>query len=265
MQMVNFWQKLKKPIFALAPMDEVTDVVFRQIISEIGKPDVLFTEFVNCEGLQSAGQTKLLPRLDFTKQQRPIIAQIWGINPENFYKTAQLIKQLGFDGIDLNMGCPDKTVIKRGACSALIENPQLAQQIILATQQGAQGLPVSVKTRIGVKNIITEDWIGFLIRQNLAAIIIHGRTVKEMSKVPCHWEEIGRAVQLRNNMKSQTLILGNGDIKSIAEGEAKITEYSLDGVMIGRGIFQNPWIFSHNQQTHSVEERLELLLRHTQL
>lgn len=248
-------------------MDDVTDTVFRQIIARCGKPDVFFTEFTNAEGVCSRGRDKVGKRLIFAKIERPIVAQIWGLNPAKFLETAKMIKTMGFDGIDINMGCPEKSVIKRGSCGALINNPILAKEIIMATREGAGNLPVSVKTRIGFKNIQTEEWIGFLLKLNLVAITIHGRTVAEMSDVPNHWDEIGKAVNLRNSMKSKTLIIGNGDIKSRKEALEKAEKYKLDGIMIGRGIFNNLWIFNKNVIPEKIpyEEKLKLLIEHVTL
>ncbi|MDO8583547.1 MAG: tRNA-dihydrouridine synthase, partial [bacterium] len=158
--MKSFWENLKKPILIQAPMEDVTDTVFRQIITKCGKPDVFFTEFTNVEGMCSRGRDKVGKRLIFTPGEHPIVAQIWGLDPLKFLETAKLIKTMGFDGIDINMGCPEKSVVKRGSCGGLINNPSLAKEIILATREGAGGLPVSVKTRIGLKNIQTEEWAG---------------------------------------------------------------------------------------------------------
>jgi nifR3 family TIM-barrel protein len=263
----NFWKTLKKPILIQAPMEDVTDTVFRQIIARCGKPDVFFTEFTNVEGLCSRGRDKVGKRLIFTKSERPIVAQIWGRTPEKFFEAAKLIKQLGFDGIDINMGCPQKNVIKKGACGALINNPNLAKQIIQAVRKGAGKLPISVKTRIGVKNTQTEEWISFLLKMDLDAIIIHGRTVVEMSDFPTHWDEVGKAVKLRNLKKSKTLIIGNGDVKSLKDAMEKYQKYQVDGVMIGRGIFDNPWIFNKDIDPTKIshEEKIKLLIEHLTL
>jgi tRNA-dihydrouridine synthase len=212
--MKNFWKDLKKPIFAQAPMEDVTDTVFRQMIIKCGRPDVFFTEFTNVDGMCSRGRDKVGKRLIFTPAERPIVAQIWGSKPENFLETAKLIKLKRFDGIDINMGCPEKSVVKKGLGGALIDNQPLAKEIILATKEGAGGLPLSIKTRIGVKNIQTEKWAEFLLGFNLDCLIIHGRTIAEMSESPTHWDEIGKVVKLRNSLKLKTLIIGNGDIKT---------------------------------------------------
>lgn len=287
--MQNFWTTLKKPIFIQAPMEDVTDTVFRQIIIRCGKPDVFFTEFTNVEGFCSIGREKVGKRLIFTPIEHPIVAQIWGNNPKNYFETARLIKTMGFDGIDINMGCPEKQIVKKGSCSALINNPNLTKEIILATREGAGGLPVSVKTRIGFRNIQTEEWIGFLLNLKLDALIIHGRTAMEMSDVPAHWDEIEKVVKLRNSLKKQTLIIGNGDVKDLNDAMGKYEKYKVDGIMIGRGIFNNLWLFNKsstflttnsngNQQSlkkvldknvdHakiSYQEKLKILIQHITL
>ncbi len=264
--MNNFWKKLKKPYFILAPMADVTDSVFRQIICDTGKPDVLYTEFVSCDGLCSEkGKPKLMPHLVFKKTERPIVAQFFGSNPENFYKCAQLAVVLGFDGIDINMGCPAGKIVKHDSGAGLIRNPELAKEIIRETKRGAGDLPVSVKTRIGYNKIITEEWISHLIETKPSAIIVHGRTMKEMSKVPAHWDEIGKASVLCR--KAGIPIIGNGDIMTYAEGLEKAKQYNLDGIMVGRGIFSNPWFFnpSIDPATKTPKEKIELLKKHVEL
>lgn len=270
--MKDFWQQLKKPFFVLAPMEDVTDTVFRRVIKHAGMPDVFFTEFTNVEGLFSEGASFVSRRLKFTQDEHPLIAQIWGLNPEAYYKAAMLLVEQGFDGIDINMGCPVKDVTSKGACSALIKNPSLAKELIQAVKAGINDqmkdeekqIPLSVKTRIGFNTIQTTEWIGFLLEQDIDALTVHGRTAKEMSKVPAHWDEIGKAVQLRNSMKKQTVIIGNGDIKSLAEGREKAKEHGIDGIMIGRGVFENAWIFNEavDPTMISIKERLNLLSYH---
>lgn len=281
----NFWKKLKKPIFALAPMADVTDTAFRQIIAKYGKPDVFFTEFVACDGLCSAGRKKLERNLlEFDKKERPIVAQIFGSNPENFYKTAKIIKELGFDGIDINMGCPQDSVVKQGAGSALIKTPELAKEIIRQTKKGAGDLPVSVKTRVGFNKNEIETWIPAILEEDPVALTIHGRTRKEMSKVPANWELIKRVREIRDEMKSKTLVLGNGDISNIDEGFERVEQSGVDGVMIGRGIYGNPWLFcglkkvkeeklklkktflsSQEYKNVPTKEKLKVVLEHTKL
>ncbi|HAU07986.1 MAG: tRNA-dihydrouridine synthase [Candidatus Yanofskybacteria bacterium GW2011_GWF1_44_227] len=247
---MNFWQKLvkkKKPFFALAPMADVTDPVFRQVILKCGKPDVLWTEFVSVDGLSSnKGYKKLIRHLKFSKKEKPIVVQFFGTKPENFYKCAQLAVKLGFDGIDINMGCPVKKVAKQGAGAKLISNSELAKEIIIATKRGAGSgssrIPVSVKTRIGFNKIDTKNWISEIIRAKPDAITVHGRTSKELSMVPAHWDEIAKATKLIK--KAGIVAIGNGDVLSVGEGMDKAKRYGVDGIMIGRGIFQNPWVFS---------------------
>lgn len=266
--MVSIWQTLEKPIFILAPMEEVTDTVFRQIVAYCAPPDLYFTEFANCDGLQSAGREQVIHRFKYTMKDRPIIAQIWGNNPENYYKTVKDIVALGFDGIDINMGCPERKVVKNGSCAALINNHTLAKELILAAKAGANGLPVSVKTRIGINEIRTEEWIPFLLNFDLAAITVHARTVKEMSDYPAHWDEFGTVVKLRNDSGKETLIIGNGDVKDRAQGIALVKQYGMDGVMIGRGIFENVFAFDKQGKRLSEcspEEKIALMIKHAEL
>ncbi len=244
-------------------MADVTDTAFRQVVLETGKPDVFYTEFVSADGLCSEkGRPKLLPHLKFSENERPIVAQFFGSKPENFYTCAQLAVELGFDGIDINMGCPAGKVVKQDSGAGLILNPALAQQIIRETKRGAGSLPVSVKSRIGYNTIDTENWISKLIEAEPAAIIVHGRTQKEMSKVPAHWDEIAKAGKLCRAVGIP--IIGNGDVASYQEGLEKVEQYELDGIMIGRGIFHNPWIFNPeiDPSKKSPHERIELLKKH---
>jgi len=380
-----FLDRLPKPIFILAPMDDVTDSVFRQIVADLAPPDLYFTEFVNVDGLQSPGREKLLKKLQFTEKERPIIAQLWGLNPENFYKTVKELidgtlvaeanalqgkdekrrelykeyserasesltpqgvasaggvagsagqqaralrgKRMGFDGVDLNMGCPVKTVIKNGACAALINNRELAGEIIDAaieaaesgsprsTQGGAaQGedaerkevyrevhrvstskpqrsdaspsiggvagsagqqakavraprdFPVSVKTRVGFNNIDLE-WIEFLLSKKLDLLSIHGRTAKQLSKVPADWDLIGQARELRDVLCPATLITGNGDVMNHKQGLELAKKYKLDGIMIGRGVFLDPFVFAQQSPWGSFTkaQRLRLYEKHIEL
>lgn len=266
--MINFWHQvfsLNKPFLVLAPMDGVTDFVFREIIFGAAKPDVLFTEFTNTEALMSKGYEKTILRLRFSRSQRPIVAQIWGIDPKNFYTTARLVDELGFDGIDINMGCPDRAVMKLGSGASLIKNPTLAASMIAAVKEGAPGMPVSVKTRIGITTMMTEEWIRFLLEQKIDALTVHGRTAKELSKVPAHWDEIGKAVKLRDRISPGTVVIGNGDITTIEHAIHAHSSYGVDGVMIGKGVFHNPWVFERIPQTHTSVESLTLLLKHTKL
>jgi nifR3 family TIM-barrel protein len=265
----GFWADLRKPILALAPMANVTDAAFRFIIAKYGKPGVMFTEFVSADGLTSAGRENLLLDLEFDESERPIVAQLFGATPEKFYEAALLAHELNFDGIDVNMGCPDKAVLKQGAGGALIEDPELARRIIHETKRGAGSLPVSVKTRLGVKKNTLKSWLPRLLETDLAAVTIHGRTVKEMSFVPARWEDIAEAVRIRDKYEkkpdSKTLILGNGDVKNLVDAEEKAEKYGLDGVMVGRGIFGNPWFFAPTGVQLNVKEKLRVMLEHTRV
>lgn len=267
-------QKLPKPFFVLAPMDDVTDMVFRQIVAKCAAPDLYFTEFVNVDGLQSAGRQKLLPKLRYTAKEKPIIAQIWGGNPENFYKTTKELKAMGFAGVDLNMGCPVKNVVQNGLCSALIDNRELAGQIIEATLKGAREgtgnredhFPVSVKTRLGTREV-DFTWHEFLLKYKLNMLTIHGRTAKEMSKVPAHWDDIARVRELRDKLSPTTLIVGNGDVQDRAHGVELATTHKLDGIMIGRGIFDDPFAFSKHSPwaDYTQAQKSALYRKHVEL
>lgn len=261
------WSDLPKPFFALAPMEGGTDTVFRQIVQSCAAPDVMFTEFTNCDGLLSKGGEEVGRRLLFNPIEKPLIAQIWGNNPATFLETARKVSTMGFDGIDINMGCPERNVVAHGCCSGLIETPSLAQDIIDATRQGANGLPVSVKTRIGLKEIKIEEWIGFLLEQNLDALTVHFRTQKEMSNYPAHWEEAKKISNLKDQISSKTILIGNGDVLSKEQGMRLAQENNLDGIMIGRGVFHNPYVFDENfdYASQSKEERIELLKKHLSL
>lgn len=254
----------------LAPMSNVTDAAFRRLIAKYGKPDVTWTEFVSCDGLTSRGREHLLIDLKYDESERPIVAQIFGSKPENFFKTAQLLKEMGFDGIDINMGCPDKNVEKQGAGACMMKNPELAQEVILATKEGGGGLPVSVKTRIGYNKNNLAEWLPVLLKTEPAAITIHARTRKEMSLVPARWEHLKEAVQIRDAFDSssdKTLILGNGDVKDLADAYKKVEETGCDGVMIGRGIFGNPWLFNKELigKEIPVQQKLKVMIEHTYL
>jgi tRNA-dihydrouridine synthase len=251
-------------------MEDVTDTVFRRIVASCGRPDVFFTEFTSCDGLFSKGRESVIGRLAFTEEERPLVAQIWGLNPENYRRSAELLADLGFDGIDINMGCPVPKIIKKGACAGLIENPALAKEIYLATCEGAKGLPVSIKTRLGFRKIQTEEWAGFLLELDPAVLTIHGRVAKHMSKYPANWEEIGKVVALRNQMQRKTLIVGNGDVRSSAEAMEKHRQYGVEGVMIARGVFNNLCVFNNDPQAiafpdWSVADKLDYLKRHVAL
>jgi len=262
------WSKLPKPFFVLAPMDDVTDTVFRQVIADTAPPDLFFTEFVNVDALQGKGREATLPRLQFTKKEKPIIAQLWGLNPENFYKSAKEIADMGYDGVDLNFGCPDKNVVRNGACSAFIlpENRGRAVEIIKAVQEGSASLPVSAKTRLGFAEI-DYSWHELLLKQKLNMLTIHGRTKSQMSKVPADWNAISEIVKLRDKLSPTTLIIGNGDVITRHQGEKLAEEHSLDGIMIGRGIFHDPFVFAKNSPwpTMTKQQRAALYKKHVEL
>lgn len=259
--MTNIWQQLKKPLIVLAPMYDVTDSAYRQIIAGFGAPDLFFTEFVSADGLASqAGREKLLREFYFTAKEQPIIAQIFGSHPETIESAARLAAELGFAGVDINMGCPDRAVLKQGSGAALIKTPELAKELILAAKRGAGDLPVSVKTRIGDKQNELEQWLPVLLEARPAAITIHFRTTKELSKVEAHWELAPRAVEIAKD--SGVLILGNGDVKITGEALRLAEETGLDGIMIGRGIFGTPWLFANLAQTKSSGSQIERPLGH---
>lgn len=276
---ISIWQKLPKPYFVLAPMDDVTDTVFRRMVADCAVPDIFFTEFVNVDGLQSPGRQRLLNRLQFTADESPLIAQIWGKDPENYYKTAKELvdgtfaressghSKTNYAGIDLNFGCPDKAVVKNGCCVALVNDRPLAREIIQATKEGAGGrLPVSVKTRLGF-NEVDFTWPEFLLGQDIAALTIHGRTRKQMSKVPADWAAIGAVRELRDDMALSTPIVGNGDVVTYQQGRDLAKKHQLDGIMIGRGIFHDPYVFSKKSpwKNTSALERLQLYKKHVKL
>lgn len=276
---MKLFDNLPKPFFVLAPMDDVTDTVFRQVVAGCAAPDLYFTEFVNVDGLQSPGRSKLLKKLRFTEIEQPLIAQIWGREPQNFYKTAQQLadgtfaRELGlpegvnFAGVDLNMGCPQKTEVKNGTCAALINDRELAAEIINATKKGLDGrLPLSVKTRTGY-NTVDMTWIEFLLGQQLQALTVHGRTKSEMSTVPANWDVIGQARELRDRMAPDTLIIGNGDVLSRQQGLELAAKYRLDGIMIGRGIFHDPFLFAEHSPwpDFTPSQRKSLFQKHIEL
>jgi nifR3 family TIM-barrel protein len=256
--MKNFWQKLEKPFFILAPMANVTDWAFRQVIIQTGRPDVFFTEFISADGIVAVGNEKFKGELFFEKNERPIVVQFFSAKPDNMYRCAQLAQELGFDGVDINMGCPDKSIEKQGAGAALMKNPKLAKEIIKETIRGAGKLPVSVKTRLGF-NAIDHDWIKHLLNTDIVALGVHARTRKEMSKVPAHWDELGKISEIAK--ESGKLIIGNGDVLNLEGAKEKAETYGLDGIMVGRGIFHNPWFFSGKEVTDP-KERIKLLVKH---
>lgn len=264
---MSFLDDLPRPFFVLAPMDDVTDTVFRQIVADCAKPDFYITEFVNVDGLQSPGRQRLLHKLKFSAKEKPIVAQLWGLKPDNFYKTTKEAVKMGFDGVDLNMGCPVRTVIKNGACAALINNRALAGEIIAATREGANGhFPVSIKTRVGFTTV-DMDWVEFLLKQKLDLLSIHGRTAKQLSKTPADWGLVGQAREMRDLLCPTTKIVGNGDVIGRRQGEELAKRYGLDGVMIGRGIFHDPFMFAKKSpwDEWSKQQKLDLFIKHIEL
>lgn len=275
--MSSFWDRLTKPFFVLAPMADVTDAAFRRIIAKYsrhmrangteGGPDVFWTEFVSADGLASSGREALLRDFAYCEEERPIVAQIFGSKPENIEKAAALARELGFDGVDINMGCPDRSIEKQGAGAAMMKDHALALAVIAAAKQGAGGLPVSVKTRLGFNRDELEEWLPKLLGSGLAAVTVHARTRKDMSKVPARWERVKRAVEIRDALKVPTYILGNGDAKDLADARAKIAATGADGVMLGRAIFGNPWLFHPeiNPDAIPLSERFRVMVEHTKL
>jgi tRNA-dihydrouridine synthase len=275
--MENFWKTLQKPIFALAPMEDVTDTSFREIVARLSNTSqlhILYTEFTSVDGMNHpVGKLRVGERLLVSESEKRIlkqkniklIAQIWGNKPELFFKIAkEITAEFEFDGLDINMGCPVKNVVKNGCCSALINQPELAKEIILATKE-ATHLPVSVKTRTGIKSHETESWIEHLLETKPAAIILHGRTQKQQSDGLADWTEIAKGARIRDLHGPETAFLGNGDVMSVAQGEELCRNYQLDGVMIGRGIFHNPWFFKPEHSSPTKAEKLEQLLLHTRI
>lgn len=313
---LGFWKKLKKPldgtrgepIMVLAPMADVTDCAFRALIAKyskwegnvpefdkvglartnflypkiLGGLDVMWTEFVSADGLCRAnevGKKKLLKDLEYTEAERPIVAQLFGSKPEYMEEAARLCQALGFDGIDINMGCPDKSIEKQGAGAAMIKNPALAREIIRAAKRGAPNLPISVKTRVGFNKVELEEWLPELLAEDLAVVTIHARTRKEMSKVPANWQHVKRAVEIRDEFfknlphrqvglpadEARTLIFGNGDVLDLEDARAKARATGCDGIMLGRAIFGNPFLFAKKENLPTINLKLKTLLEHTKL
>lgn len=304
---MNFWQSLPKPFLVVAPMADVTDAAFRRMLAKygsheradgsIGGPDVMWTEFVAADGLMRAtpeGKEKLMADLIYSEEERPIVAQLFSSNEEHMEQAAKLCRELGFDGVDINMGCPDRSIEKQGCGSAMIKNPDSAKAIIRAAKRGAKDIPVSVKTRIGYHQDEIDTWIPALLSESPAALTIHARTRQELSKVPADWERINRVVALRDKFAPEVLIIGNGDVLSPEDAEEKMRKSGADGAMVGRALFGNPWFFHPTKRlphqltalpTHGVdrekiikestqqsefeyitlEERLRVMVEHTKL
>lgn len=292
--MNNFWIKLKKDkgtIKGLAPMDGITDGAFRFAVAKYGKPDVVFTEFVAVDGI-CAGAEKVLEGFIFDESERPIVAQIFGANPDNFYKVAPFLCELGFDGIDINMGCPDKSIMRFGGGGSLIGNPKLAAEIVQATKNGIndwvagkevedfglpenivayceinknkkirrEAVPVSVKTRIGMRTDTITEWAKYLSEMDLANVTIHGRTLKQMYSGVSDWEAIAKGAEIIKNKNSDVTVIGNGDIKTIDQGKEMTKIYGVDGFLIGRAAMGDPFIFSGQQV--DVREKLMAAIEH---
>lgn len=265
--MDTFWHSLKKPLIVLAPLADVTDPAYRRLIAETGAPDVLWTEFVSADGLYATREkvgmkdeeNPLMRDFQFGENEHPIVAQIFGNNPEAIAYSAKLAASLGFDGVDINMGCPDKAIEKQGAGAAMMKHPEDAPAIIRAAKES--GLPVSVKTRIGYNRDEMDTWLPVLFKEDLALLTVHLRTRKEMSLVPAHWELAHRVVELRDRFAPNTLVLGNGDVENKTDALAKIKETGLDGVMLGRAVFGNPWLFTDRAyEDISPKERIDALV-----
>jgi tRNA-dihydrouridine synthase len=261
----NFWRELPRPFFILAPMEDVTDVIFRHVVSKAARPDVFFTEFTNTESYcHPDGKQSVRGRLTFTEDEQPIVAHIWGDKPEKFRQMSIGMAELGFSGVDINMGCPVNNVATKGKGAGLIRRPEVAAEIIQATKAG--GLPVSVKTRLGYTDVDEwVDWLTHILKQDIANLSIHLRTRKEMSQVDAHWELIPEIKKLRDAIAPDTLLTINGDIPDRQKGLELAQKYDVDGVMIGRGVFKNPFAFEKEPKEHSSKELLDLLRYHLDL
>lgn len=265
--MKNYLDNLPRPFLVLAPMEDVTDTVFRRVIGEIAPFDLNITEFVNVDGLQSPGRLATSRRLKFTSQEQPLIAQIWGKNPDNYHKTTQELVGMGFVGVDINMGCPIKAVVKNACGGGLIQHPDGAVEIIKTVQAAAKGrIPVSVKTRIGFKEY-NPQWIETILKQNLNMLSVHLRTVKEMSSVQAHWELMKDIKRLRDEIAPNTVLVGNGDVENRMHGDTLSQKYGIEGAMVGRGVFHDPYasLYESPWPHKSRDEKLELYSRHIEL
>ncbi|HEV7449480.1 MAG TPA: tRNA-dihydrouridine synthase [Candidatus Paceibacterota bacterium] len=270
--MKNFWKDLHRPFFALAPLADVTDAAFRQLIAKYSKvadgtPYITWTEFVSADGLAMApeeGRAKLMRDLVFSDAERPIVAQFFTATPKHMEMAASLAQEMGFDGVDINMGCPAGPIVNQGAGAELIKSPELAQELVLAAKQGAPNLPVSVKTRLGYNQDVLDEWLPKLLKVEPIAVTVHARTRKDMSAVPARWERVKRAVEIRNEQGSSAFILGNGDLKDVEDAKEKIKESGADGAMLGRAIFGKPWMFS-NKLEPELAERLRIAVEHAHL
>lgn len=271
---LGFWSNLPRPFYALAPMADVTDIAFRKLVAKHsrhgkidGGPDIFWTEFVSTDGLVSSGREALIRDLEFTSSEQPIVAQIFGATPENFRKIAIQCEEFGFAGIDINMGCPDRSVCKQGAGAALITTPKLAQEVVLACQAGAPNTPISVKTRIGWQKDETDTWIKAILETKPAVVTIHARTQKDMSKSNPKWEAVKRAVEIRNVLSPNTLIMANGGIRTHTQGQEIVDFTGCDGIMMGKAVFGNPWLFDKTKKPIDITigEKLKVLIEHAQI
>ncbi|HXK36947.1 MAG TPA: tRNA-dihydrouridine synthase family protein [Candidatus Paceibacterota bacterium] len=260
----GFWDTLPKPFFVLAPMADVTDMSFRTVVTSCGRPDVFYTEFVSAHGLQSPGRERLLKDLAIAPTDHPIVVQFFGTEAEHLQAAGILARERGFDGVDINLGCPDRGVMKQGAGIAMAKTPEKVPELVAALRDGFRG-PVAVKTRLGLYTTEEmETWIPAIIAAKPDVLVVHGRTMKEASKVSAHWDLIGRCAAMAHD--AGVLCIGNGDVMSRVQGEKLATRWGVDGLMVGRGIYQNPWIFGPDaEREHQPQERLALLLRHAQL
>lgn len=248
---MSFWQELKKPFFVMAPMADVTDAAFRALVVKRGAPDVFWTEFVSADGLyhtreiakMSDSENPLMRDLTKSAVEHPIVCQVFSNKPNMIAYAAKVAAERGFDGVDINMGCPDRTIEKQGSGAAMMKSPEAARAVIRAAKE-ASNLPISVKTRIGYNKESIDQWLRVLLEEGPAALTVHLRTRKEMSLVPAHWELMARVIALRDEISPTTRIIGNGDVTSIEEGKKLIEETGCDGAMIGRGMFGNPWVFT---------------------
>jgi tRNA-dihydrouridine synthase len=261
---MSFWGQFKPGFTILAPMEGVTDIAFRRVVAKAARPDIFYTEFTNVNSYVSEkGRSNALERLRYEDCEKPLVAQIWGTQPEMFLETAQALKQLGFEAVDINMGCPDRHVVATGGGSGLIRTPARAVEIIRSTKMA--GLATSVKTRLGYTSVDEwHDWLSVLLNEHPDALTVHFRTKKEMSKVAAHYELVPEVIKLRNELSPSTKLIVNGDLERPSDG-AKFIEMGADGLMIGRGVFHNPFCFEKEPREHSREELIELMKYHLDL
>lgn len=267
--MQSFWNTLPRPFFVMAPMADVTDPAFRKLVAQCGPPDVFWGEFVSADGLYYTREVKKIPDADnplmrdlqFSKAEKPIVAQIFSSKPSMIDYAVKLVESLGYDGVDINMGCPDRAVERQGCGSALIKTPELAQELLRAAK-AASALPVTVKTRVGYSKESLDEWLPALLEAHPAAVTLHLRTRNQMSLVSANWEFMKKAVAIRNRIAPEVLLIGNGDVRDLSDAKEKIAESGCDGVMIGRGMFGNPWVFAgRSLEDTPLKEKLSALTR----